>query len=297
MLKKRKSAFDIVNTSIVVAMTLVFLYPLYFCIVASFSSPTEVSAGNTLLFVKDFTLDNYIYAFRESSLWVGYRNTIFYTIFGTLYNLIMTIPAAYALSKRDLPMRNGISWYFFITMYFGGGMIPQYFLVKNLGLLDNPLSLIIGTGVACSNLIITRQYFENSIPHDLYEAAYMDGANEWKCFTRIAMPLAKPIIAVMALYYGVTRWNSYYNGLLYIRSDEYKPLQLVLREILINSNVSVSDLGVADPDTIAHILERANLVEGMQYAIIFIASAPLLALFPFIQKYFVQGTMVGSVKG
>ena len=116
MLKKRKSAFDIVNTSIVVAMTLVFLYPLYFCIVASFSSPTEVSAGNTLLFVKDFTLDNYIYAFRESSLWVGYRNTIFYTLFGTLYNLIMTIPAAYALSKRDLPMRNGISWYFFISM-------------------------------------------------------------------------------------------------------------------------------------------------------------------------------------
>lgn len=299
MLKKKKriEGFDIVNTILILSLTALFLYPLYFCVIASFSSPTEVSAGRTLLWIKDFTLDNYLYAFRESSLWIGYRNTIIYTIFGTMYNLIMTIPAAYALSKRDLPFRSGISWYFLITMYFGGGMIPQYFLIKGLGLLDNPLSLIIGTGVACSNLIITRQFFENSIPGDLYEAAYVDGANEWHCFSRIAMPLAKPIIAVMTLYYGVTRWNSYYNGLLYIRSDEYKPLQLVLREILINSNVSVADLGVADPDTITYILERANLVQGMQYAIIFIASAPLLIAFPFIQKYFVQGTMVGSVKG
>lgn len=299
MLRRRKPVqlFDVVNTLIILALTVLFLYPLYFCVIASFSAPTEVSAGNTLLWIKDFTLDNYLFAFREQALWVGYRNTIIYTVFGTLYNLVMTIPAAYALSKRDLPFRSGISWYFLITMYFGGGMIPQYFLIKWLGLLDNPLSMIVGTGVACSNLIITRQFFENSIPGELYEAAHVDGANEWHCFCRIAMPLAKPIIAVMALYYGVTRWNSYYNGLLYIRDDAYKPLQLVLREILINNNVSVSDLGVADPDTIAYILERANLVQGMQYAVIFIASAPLLIAFPFIQKYFVQGTMVGSVKG
>lgn len=286
-----------VNTFLIIGITIVFLYPLYFCIIASFSSPAEVSAGNTLLWIKDFTLEHYEYVFKESKLWVGYKNTIIYTFFGTLYNLVMTIPAAYTLSKKDLPFRSGISWYFMITMYFGGGMIPQYFLVKNLGLLDNPLSCIIGTGVACSNLIITRQYFENSIPSELYEAAYVDGANEWHCFCKIAMPLAKPITAVMALYYGVTRWNSYYNALLYLRSDKYKPLQLVLREILINSNVSISDMGVVDPDTIAYIIERANLVEGMQYAVIFIACAPLLIAFPFIQKYFVQGTMVGSVKG
>lgn len=295
--KKKVSTFDIVNTVLIIAITLIFLYPLYFCIIASFSSPSEVSMGNTLLWIKEFTLEHYGYVFREQKLWVGYKNTIIYTFFGTLYNLVMTIPAAYALSKRDLPFRSGISWYFMITMYFGGGMIPQYFLVKNLGLLDNPLSCIIGTGVACSNLIITRQYFENSIPGDLYEAAHVDGANEWHCFRRIAMPLAKPITAVMALYYGVTRWNSYYNALLYLRSDKYKPLQLVLREILINSNVSISDMGVVDPDTAAYLIERANLVEGMQYAVIFIASAPLLIAFPFIQKYFVQGTMVGSVKG
>ena len=257
----------------------------------------EVMAGNTILWFKGFNFDNYKYAFQEKQLWVGYRNTIVYTVFGTLYNLVLTIPTAYALSKRDLPFRKGVSWLFLITMYFGGGMIPGYFLVKSLGLLDNPLVMIVGTGVSAYNLVIARQYFMNSIPGELYEAASLDGANEWKCFSKIAMPLAKPILAVMALYYGVGRWNSYFSALLYIRSDEYKPLQLVLREMLISSKISAGDVEVTDPDMMVQILERMLLAEGMQYAVIFIASAPLLIAFPFIQRYFVQGTMVGSVKG
>ena len=289
--------FDVIVTILVILITLVTIYPLYFTIVASFSSPTEVASGNTLLWFKGFTLDHYKYVLQEKALWTGYRNTIIYTILGTLYNLVMTIPAAYVLSKRKLPFRGVISWYFFITMYIGGGIIPQYFLIKNLGLLDNPLSLIIGSGISCSNLIITRQYFQSSIPSDIYDAAYIDGASDWQAFKRIALPLAKPIIAVMALYYGVTRWNSYYGALLYIRSDEYKPLQLVLREILINNEISVLDMTSSGAEDIAYMLERAQVAEGMKYAIVFIASLPLLIIYPFLQKYFTKGIMLGSVKG
>ena len=288
--------FDVIVTVVVLLITILTIYPLYFVVIASFSSPTEVASGNTLLWFKGFTLDHYKYVFQEKALWVGYRNTIIYTVLGTLYNLVMTIPAAYVLSKKHLPFRGVISWYFFITMYIGGGIIPQYFLIKNLGLLDNPLALVVGTGVSCSNLIITRQYFQSSIPQDIYDAAYIDGASDWHAFYKIALPLAKPILAVMTLYYGVTRWNSYYNALLFIRSDSYKPLQLVLREILINNQISVMDMAGSGED-IAYMLERAQVAEGMKYAIVFIASAPLLIIYPFLQKYFTKGIMMGSVKG
>lgn len=290
------TAFDVIVTVLVVLITVVTIYPLFFVVVASFSSPTQVASGNTLLWFKDFTFDHYKYVFQEKALWTGYRNTIIYTLLGTLYNLVLTIPAAYVLSKKHLPFRGAISWYFFITMYIGGGIIPQYFLIKNLGLMDSPLSLIVGTGVSCSNMIITRQYFQSSIPQDIYDAAYIDGANDWQAFIRIAMPLAKPILAVMALYYGVTRWNSYYNALLFIRSDSYKPLQLVLREILINNQISVLDMS-GSGENIAYMLERAQVAEGMKYAVVFIASAPLLIIYPFLQKYFTKGIMMGSVKG
>jgi len=294
--RKRIELFDVVNIGLVLVITLLIFYPLYFCVIASFSKPESVIKGETLLWVKNFTLDSYKQVFKESSLWVGYKNTIIYTVLGTLYNLVMTIPLAYALSKKDLPFRGTISWYFFITMYFGGGMIASYFLIKELGLKDNPLVMIIGTGVSCSNLIITRQYFSSSIPSDLYDAAYIDGANEWECFVKIAMPLAKPIIAVMTLYYGVGKWNSYFNALLYIQDDKYKPLQLVLRDILINNQIGVDMTGM-DVSELVNAVERANIVEGMKYAVVFIASAPLLIIYPFLQKYFAKGIMVGSVKG
>ena len=227
--KKKIGAFDMVNTILVILITLVTIYPLYFCVIASFSDPQQVALGNTMFWIKDFTLEPYQYVLRESRIWIGYRNSIIYMFFGTLYNLVLTIPAAYVLTKSYLPFRNVLSWYFFITMYFSGGMIPTYLLMKDLNLIDNPLALILGAGVSCYNLIVTRQYFASSIPNDIYEAAYMDGASEWKCFVKIAIPLAKPIIAVMALYYGMAHWNSYYNALLYIRNVDYYPLQLVLR--------------------------------------------------------------------
>ena len=290
------SVFDIVNTLSVVFITIIIAYPLYFCVIASFSDPNEVALGNTLLWIKGFTLEAYQYVIEEKQLWIGYRNTIIYTVMGTLYNLVLTIPAAYVLTKKYMPFRNILSWYFFITMYFSGGMIPTYLLIKDLGLINNPLVLIIGSGVSCYNLIVTRQYFSSSIHPEIYEAAYIDGASEWKCFTTIALPLAKPITAVMSLYYGVSHWNSYYSALIYIRNKAYYPLQLVLRNILINNELSISDISL-DGSELEYMLHREAVAQSMKYSIVFIASAPLLILYPFLQKYFAKGIMVGSVKG
>ncbi len=301
IMKKRKrkklETFDVINTAIVVLITLIIIYPLYFCVIASFSNPKQTALGNTLLWIKDFTLDAYKYVIQEEQLWIGYRNSLVYLVFGTLYNLILTIPAAYVMTKKYLPLRGVISWYFFITMYICGGMIPTYLLIKDLGLIDSPLVLMIGAGVSCYNLIVTRQYFSSSIPNEIYEATMIDGASELRCFTKIALPLAKPIIAVMTLYYGVGHWNSYYSALLYIRKSDYYPLQLVLRNILLSNQLSLGSIESVDAETAAYLVHRAEMAQGMKYAIIFIASAPLLIAYPFVQKHFTKGIMIGSVKG
>lgn len=297
-LRKRKKVelFDVVNVSLVIATTLLVLYPLYFCVIASFSAPSEIALGNVVAWVKGFTLDSYKYMFQESQLWVGYRNTIIYTVLGTLYNLVLTIPAAYFMSKRNVPFGKAINWYFFLTMYVGGGLIPQYILIKNLGLINNPLSQIIGVGVGYYNLTITKQYFSTSISQNLYDAAYIDGASEWKAFINVALPLAKPIVTVLTLYCGTSRWNSYFSALMFIQDSKYFPLQLVLRNILVKNQVSI-DMGPTSGDDLAYLIQRAQQVVGMKYAIVIIASLPLLLLFPFAQKYFEKGTMTGSVKG
>jgi len=292
--KKKTELFDIVNNALVIMISLIILYPLYFCIIASFSEPSQVASGNTLLWVKDFTLKSYKNILGEKRLWVGYRNTIIYTVLGTIYNLALTLPVAYGLSKKYLPFRGILSWYFFITMYINGGMIPTYLLIKQLHLLNTPWVMIIGVGVNCYNMIVARQYFSNSIHPDIYEAAHIDGASEMKCFTKIAIPLAKPIIAVLTLYYGVGHWNSYYNALLYVYKKEYQPLQMVLRNILIDSQ-SINMEG--DPEDIINMLEQAYAAQGMKYAIIFIGCLPLLILYPILQKHFAKGVMIGSVKG
>lgn len=295
---KNFSLFDLAVYALVILITVIVAYPLYFCVIASFSQPEQVALGNTLFWVKDFTLDAYKNIIKETQLWVGYKNTIIYTFFGTLYNLVLTIPAAYVLSKKGLPFQGVLSWFFFLTMYLSGGMIPTYLHMKNLNLINNPLVMIIGTGVSAYNLIVARQYFSSSIPSELYEAAYIDGATEWKAFTSIAVPLSKPIIAVLALYYGVSHWNSYYNALLYLYKEEHHPLQLVLKRILINnqSTFLMDDLNMT-MDAMKYLIEKARIAQGMKYSIIFIACAPLLIIYPFIQKYFTKGVMIGSVKG
>ena len=292
----RITAFDVVNSALVIMITLLIMYPLYFVIIASFSNPADVMAGETLLWFKNFTTTNYEYLLNEDRLWTGYRNTIIYTVLGTLYQLFLTIPTAYVLTKKYLPGRNFVSLFYLLPMYISGGLIPSFILMKNLGMVDNPLILIIGGGISCYNLMIAKQYFATSIPGELYEAAQIDGAPEWKCFTQIARPLAKPIIAVMALYYGVTHWNSYYNAMIYIREEDFWPLQLVLKEVLISSQDIVIEPGM-DMEMMEALMQRLEMVQGMKYAIIFVACVPLLVAYPFVQKYFTKGMMIGAVKG
>lgn len=295
---KKFTFFDIAVTFLVILITFIVAYPLYFCITASFSNPTEVALGNTLLWVKQFTLDAYKLLLKEEQLWIGYRNTIFYTLLGTLYNLILTIPAAYVMSKKYIPFHGIISWFFFLTMYVSGGMIPTFILMKNLGLIDSPLALIIGSGVSCYNLIVTRQYFSSAIPGEIYEAARIDGAGEGSCFTSVALPLSKPIIAVMTLYYGVAHWNSWFNALIYIRTKTLYPLQLVLRNILISNNLALSNItGAASAEDMAYAVYLSQLAQSMKYSIIIVSSLPLIIAYPFLQKYFAKGVMIGAVKG
>lgn len=300
--KSRRSCadrvFDAVNLLIMALIAIIVVYPLYFVLIASFSDPYEIVNGNISLWIKGFTLESYEYVLHTQSIWTGYQNTIVYTVLGTAYDLVLLIPAAFVLGRRDLPGRKGLTWLFFLTMYFSGGMIPTYLLYKNLSMINTRWALILGT-VSCYNLIVCRTYFQTSIPESIYEAAHIDGASHFASFFRIALPLAAPIVAVMALFCAVSHWNSYYSALLYIRNQKLYPLQLVLRDILINAQNAFKNIdpSSADEDAFALALRQSYIAESMKYAVIFIASAPLLAAYPFVQKHFVKGVMLGSVKG
>ncbi len=289
-------AFDVVVIVLLTLILLIMIYPMYFILIASISDPGLVVSGKVFLYPRKVTMESYQMVFETKSIWTGYLNTVIYTVLGTMYNLCTLIPAAYVMSKKNLPGRGFFSMFFFITMYFGGGMIPTYLLMKNLGLLDTRWVLILGS-VSCYNLIVARQYYQNSIPESLYEAARIDGASEFKCFFRIALPLSSSIIAVMTLFHAVGHWNSYYNALLYVHKADYYPLQLILREILLlNQNVLEGAI-LDDPDAATWAIRRMWIAESMKYSIIFISCAPLLVAYPFVQKYFVKGVMIGSVKG
>ena len=297
---KQDKVFDWTNKIIIIIITFVMVYPLYYIIIASVSDPYQVSLGRVSMMPRGFTWDAYKNVLENDTIWIGYRNSIVYLFAGTTYNLVLTIPAAYVLSKKDLPYRTILSWFFFITMYFGGGLVPSYILMRDLNLLNTPWALIIGMGVSCYNLIVTRQFFSSSISEELYEAAFMDGANDYVCFFRIALPLSKAILAIMALYYGIGHWNSYYNALIYVQKQKYFPLQLVLRNILILNESATANLEFSSMDDEAALMDaarRAYMANAMKYSLIFISSAPMLIAYPFVQKFFVKGVMIGSVKG
>lgn len=291
--------FDICNIAIMILLIVVMAYPLYFIVVASLSDPYSVISGKVYLWPVDFTLDSYANVFREDRIWRGYYNTIKYTFLGTLFNLALTIPAAYILSKKRLLGRKFLSFYFLIPMYFSGGLVPSYLLVNRLDMMDKPYTLIFLGGISIYNLIVTRIFFQTSIPDELYESASIDGASNFRVFFQIALPLSKPIIAVMALYYAVAHWNSYFSALIYISSDAYQPLQIVLRNILINNQLSLSgmDSSSLSADEVLAAARRQYMAQGMKYALIFVSSAPLLIAYPFVQKHFVKGVMIGSIKG
>ncbi len=290
--------FNICNILLLSILILLMLYPLYFTVIASVSEPYKVVSGQVYALPNGFTLEAYQNVFRDNRVWSGYKNSLIYTICGTLLNLCLTIPTAYAWSKKDLFGRSALAVFLLIPMYFGGGLMPTYLQIKSLGLINKPYTLIILGGISIYNTILTRVYFQNSIPESLYESATIDGASEWINFWRIALPLAKPIIAVIALYYAVSRWNEYYNALIYVSKADYFPLQMQLRNILL-LNQSMAEISVDSMDAaeFAEFERRQYMAMSMKYSLIFIASAPLLIAYPFVQKFFVKGVMIGSLKG
>ena len=285
----------IFNTVIFILMILIIIvisYPLYFVIIASISSPNAVNSGQVLLWPKDLTVAGYKKILEYEPLWTGYANSLLYTIAGTVINLLFTIPAGYALSRKKLRGRKFLMLLFAITMFFGGGMIPTYLVIRNLGLLDTIWVMLLPGACSVYNIIVTKTFMENSIPEELLDASRIDGCNDFQTFTSVVLPLSMPIIAVMTLFYAIGHWNSYFDALLYLNDPGKFPLQMVLRELLLQNQVSSG----MTSGSMSSIAERAQLAEQMKYGIIIVATLPMMAMFPFVIKRFKKGVMVGSIK-
>lgn len=283
-------AFDIALAVICGLIFISVLYPLYFVVLASFSDPIQVAGGKVWLWTNKPTLEGYKKVFEYEKLWVGYRNTIVYALVGVAAHLFVTIPAAYALSRKDAMLRGPIMMLFTITMFFGGGIVPTYLIYKAFGMLDTIWVMTLPGCVSVYNLIIARTFFQSNIPGELLDAARIDGCDDFRFFAQIVVPLSSAIIAVVMLYQVVGIWNSYMDGLLYLSSDSKIPLQLVLREILVKNSVDGGQMGMGDD-------ELENLKEQMKYCVIVVSTLPMMVLYPFVQKFFTKGVMIGSIKG
>ncbi|GIP29338.1 sugar ABC transporter permease [Paenibacillus sp. J23TS9] len=284
--------FDIANYTLMSLILLAIIYPLYIVVISSFSDPDSVNTGSVWLFPKGITFEGYHRIFMEGNIWNGYKNTLIYTFLGTLLSVVLTLPGAYALSRSELMGRNFFMLMIVFTMFFGGGLIPTYLLVKNLGMTNTIWSQIVPGALTAYNMIITRTFFQSSIPKELQESAEIDGSSITRFFLKIVLPLSMPIVAVMVLFNAVAHWNAYFQGLIYLRDERLYPLQLVLREILIvNEAPAESTLGASDDGSMLRIAEI------MKYGTIIVSSLPVLVLYPFLQRYFVKGVMIGSIKG
>jgi putative aldouronate transport system permease protein len=284
---------DIILVAICAVILFIVAYPLYYVLIASVSNPYDVYAGKTFLLPSGFTLDGYKAVFADSSIVTGYLNSIKYTVIGTVFSVVLLYLTAYPLSVKDLPGRKAFSIFFIITMYFGGGLIPTYLVVKNTGLIDNMWALFLPGGVGVGNMIIVRNFFENSIPKEMIEAAEIDGASKWTTFYKIVVPLSRSIMAVMVVFSMVAYWNDWFTALIYLPGTEKAPLPLVLRNILIKSSASA-----AQASTITGGYAELNkLTEMIKFSSIIVAALPMLIVYPFVQKYFEKGFMAGAVKG
>ena len=284
--------FYIITGFLLTAFFIIVLYPCIYVVSASFSSGSAVEAGRVILWPVDFSLEGYKAVFHTPSVWIGFRNSLFYTIAGTLINILVTMIAAYSLARPDLPGRNGIMLFFTFTMFFSGGMITGYMLVRSLHILNTIWAMLIPGALGVYNLIIARTFIESNIPTELLEAAQMDDCSDIRFFASIVLPLSKAVIAVLVLFYGVSHWNSYFNAMIYLNDKELYPLTIYLKEILMASQIDPST--VADPELQNQIARMAAVIK---YALIVVSMIPILILYPFIQKYFVKGVMIGSVKG
>jgi putative aldouronate transport system permease protein len=294
MFGKRQSLGDNFFDGVVFVLSILILiimaYPMYFIIIASFSDPTYVNTGRVWLLPSHITMEGYNRVFADARIWRGYRNTVFYTVAGTLISLLFTLPAAYALSRRDLKGRNFLMMYFVFTMFFSGGLIPTYLTVNNFKLTNTIWVLLIPFSVNAYNLIISRTFFASAIPQELLEAAIIDGCGNTRFFISVVLPLSKAIIAVIGLYCAVGQWNQFFLSLVYVRSENLMPLQIVLRNLLLQYRFL--ETGASSNSS-----EIQRIADAMKYAIIIISTVPVMCFYPFIQKYFAKGVMIGAVKG
>ena len=284
--------FDIFNYAVLGIITVLVLYPLYFIVIASFSDPDAINTGQVVFFPKGFNTLGYQRIFENTKIWRAYGNTIFYTFVGTAINIIMTMVFAYPLSRKDFSGRKFMTFFMMFTMNFQGGLMPTYLLMQKIGLYDTPWVMVLLPALNVFNVIIAKTNIQHNIPEELYEAASIDGCSHFKFFWQIVMPLSKSIMAVLVLYYGVAHWNEFMNGLVYLRDEGLYPLQLVLRGILVQNQAS------ADMMTdIESMLEQQKAAELIKYGLIIVSALPVLVIYPFLQKYFAKGVMVGAVKG
>lgn len=288
--RPRVTVAEVILYAFAVLFLIAIIYPIYFIVIASFSDPSSVANGQVWVFPKGFTLEGYRELLRHENIWIGYRNTILYTVVGTLFGLVVNISAAYALSRKDLVGRKFFSLFFIFTMFFSGGLIPTFLTIRDFHLYNTFLVMVLPFSVVVFDMIVARTFFQTSIPGDLWEAAQIDGCGNLRYFVLIVLPLSKAIIAVLGLWIAVGYWNSYFNALIYLKDPNLYPLQLILRNILITNQMQ-SGMGTGEAAQVA--LRLANL---MRYSVIIIATMPIMCVYPFIQKYFNQGVMIGAVK-
>jgi putative aldouronate transport system permease protein len=287
------SAFNIAAVTILSLSIIAVVYPLYFIVIASISDPNAVYEGKVWLFPSGVTLEGYQRIFADSRIWNGLANTVIYTLLGSAISVTTILFGAYALSRKDMPGRKILMLLFVVTMFFDGGLITKYLVVRDLGMLDTVWAVVLPGAVGVWNLIIARSFFENTIPEELREAAQMDGANDFTFFFKMVLPLSKPLIMLMIMVHVVAHWNSFFDALIFLDDDTKYPLQLVLRNILIQSDVSSAGTTGGDIESYA---AAQRIGELTKYAMIVVSSLPLMIALPFMQKHFTKGTMIGAVK-
>lgn len=284
--------FNVVTVGILLLAAVAIIYPLYFIVIASVSDPNLIAQGKVWLLPQGFTMEGYETLFRNDALLRGVANSLLYTSVGTLVSVSIILCTGYALSRKDMPGRNVFMILFIITMFFDGGMIARYLVVRDLGLLNTMWAVILPGAVGVWNLIIARTFFQTNVPDELREAAQIDGANDFRFFFRVALPLTKPLIALMAMTHIVAYWNSYFDAMIYLNDEAMYPLQLVLRNVLVQSQASAS----LDTGSIDSYAAAQRLGELIKYGMIVVSTVPLLIIFPFLQKYFVKGATLGALK-
>lgn len=284
--------FDIIIGLVLIFASVVVLYPIVYIVSASFSSPQAVSSGAVVLWPVDFSLEGYKAVFQRQEIWTGYVNSVLYMVVGTLINVSITVMAAFALSQKDLPGKTVIMMIFTVTLLFSGGIIPLYLVVKNTIGVDNRWDMVIPNAMSVGNLIIARTFFRVNLPRELRESAKMDGSDDFRFFVRIAIPLSRSIIGVLVMLYALTHWNSFFFGFIFLATKKLFPLQIILRNILI-----MHELGGEQFQNLEYAAKMAGLNNLLKFSLIVVSSLPVLVLYPFVQRYFVKGVMIGSIKG